>query len=257
MINQWGEEINDIPDEGVFDETSLGADVEAATAGMGEGVDGERKVQRLGANRYAVYEGPTVKAATAGMGNNWDQGNWNQGFITPGSTPTERQNIWGSWSQAEDFGGSVDGDWGSWRSDKGGSGGSGGSGFDMDRSRAISGAIGQGIDAAGNIFSGIYRTISGAQDARARREQDTQRFAMQMSMLQQQMNQSSERDRVEMELLLQRAQQAQAADDPMAMMQLMQQMQSYNRPSVLPWVLGGVVVLGLVGTVIYFATKGE
>jgi hypothetical protein len=244
MIDEWGEEIQDIQDEGVFDTTSLGQTrVVPATPPPGPGepvfpattsrqfpyapvpeqpigpaVAPQRAAVRIGeSNRYGLVEGggmgddmvftmDEVRAGQTGSLPGWGAGtpSWDLPESSPGMTATQ----WGGFATTL-LGGAMD-------------------------------AVGQGIQMGQQ-----------SQVHQMNMQQASQQLDQQMQLFQAQLAQGQGDPAA-----LAQAERARSSNDVAEMMAAMAALQGQRRTPAWVWVAGGVAVLAVVGGLVVFATKG-
>lgn len=277
MIDEWGEQINNISDEGVFDDTSLGDTEVPAGAPQGEqpvnqfpNVDTSRfpyaptpvrQIHQVDANRYGLYQGggPQVRAEFPGqrihaamsrgmqgmgaMGN----GEWDLSALPRFGTADEAAD----WGYNQQLSNQNSNSWDTWGTD--------------ERFDFVTGAVGEGIDAVLGITGTALQMQRDAEmhDARMAAfsqqvERQNQLFQARLAQLQ---NRPQEQQRVrdlqnQLNAALQRLDQNPSEQNLAELMQLMMRSEEAAPPRpVWPWVVGGVAALGLGVAAIYFLTK--
>jgi hypothetical protein len=248
MLDEWGEEIQNMPDQGVFTETALGGDQvnfpNTNTTRFPYVATPKKQIRQISENKYALYGTPgmgsSVKQATAGMcgwadyapatpagGQAWD--------TSP--LPSSEQ----PWVSSAGTG------WGTSTSQPGMTGGE------------IAGAVTSGLNSVISAVGTGFQIYGGMEQMRAQRRQAASDLSMQMQMFQYQLEQqtlNAEQER-EYRALMMEAEAALASEteDPTEMLAVLAAMQQAQSPSVLPWVLGGLAFVGLAGVVIYLIAK--
>lgn len=285
MIDEWGEQINEIEDEGVFSESALGDYAAAPQAGDNMGFPNTmptrfpyaptpgQAVQRIAPNRYGLYAGggPQVNAAfpgaamsgcgcapqslgqvpvrqaTAGMGaagtggsypgigTGWDIGpqTWAPSSGIPdNATLTQPAQRSGSGVTAQQ-----------------------GFGMGIAALDAIGGIVAQGVQL------GQQRDLMQFQMSQASQQAEQQSMLLLAQIEEMRASGQSDRAMALMQLQAQleaasaAAQGSGSQTDLAALLSVIQQAQAQTSRPVWPWLLGGALVLGAAGTIIYLLVR--
>jgi hypothetical protein len=242
-FDEWGEQVESIKDEGVFDESALGSNEQAqrtpqfpatVQAAFPYAPTPRKTVKRVAANRYALYEEAPVKRATAGMGTvetggfayqEGDVADWMEDVLGPSTGATGITTPSSAVSSAQ-------------------------------RQEQIIGGITDVFGAIGSAVQTGFQTAAAWQTHEAQMEQASAQLDMQMRLFEERLLQMREgsSEAEALAALLAQAEAAQASGSSEQMLAALAAMQSARTPTWV-WVVGGVAVLGLAGGLIYAITK--
>jgi hypothetical protein len=230
MLDEWGEAITNMPDQGVFTETSLGnvGFPDTVSTRFPYAPTPTKKIQQVAPNQFALYGNASVEQATAGLGTVPESG--------PGSSDAPRQLTQEQWES---------GDWGT----GGYSGGSKSGGGSSIPGSEIAGYVTSGIDSIMGIVGGSVDAYTSMERMRMDRQALSQELDMTMRLMEERLGGGATG-----QAAYQQAQDARASGDTAAMLAALQALQAQQR-TVWPWVIGGVALAGLLGVGIYFIAK--
>lgn len=235
MIDEWGDELEGIQDEGVFSDSALGGFPNTMTAQFPYAGQVSNKIKQVADNKYAVYDdedgtpvqsafpgqgmggmGAQVRQATAGMGDDfsWDT-SWVSENVRQSATPTQ-QTGGTNWQE-------------------------------------IMGGIGAGLSSIGDAVATGFEIARAEETHDLRMQAAQQQLDQQMQLFQAQLARESD---PELQRLLAQARAASGSGNLEQMMAVLAQMQRAQR-SWVPWVVGGVAVVAVGGLVYWLVTKDD